>query len=687
MRTILTGLFVLVAASILTAADTATPRGDALLKDYLQNQTAALSTHSAALYPDLPAWQAARPELERQVREMLGLDPWPEKTPLHATITGGVDCDGFTVENLHFQSQPGLYVTANLYRPKNLSGKAPAVLYLCGHGLEKDKATGVSYGNKTHYQHHGAWFAKHGYVCLILDTLQLGEIEGHHRITFDEAKWWSVSRGYTPTGVEAWNAVRAIDYLLTRPEVDPERLGVTGRSGGGGSSWWITAIDQRIKTAVPVAGITDLHNHILDHTIDGHCDCMFMLNTYQWDYWQVAALAAPRPVLLANTDKDNIFPLDGVVRLHSEVRHLYHLLGVPRHWGLNITEGPHKDTQELQLHAFVWMERFLKNSEAPIESLAMPRIPREQLRVFQHLPTDQRNTTVEESFVPAAPAPTLPETPAQWASQRDAWLNALRTICFRAWPAKAPDSAPELVSTRTLEGIQLTHYSLQSQPGVSLDLYLLHSPTLKEPELITLNVLDQKGWKDFAAMALTGDPLPPSARADLASQSAMLLARPWVMAYLAPRGIGPTSWSHGLKKDTQSERRLIMLGQTTDSMRVWDVRRTVQSVRSIARYKTTPLWLQAEGAMAGVTLYASLFEPDITRLDLWQLPHSHTTGPTFLNVLRVLDLPAAVALAAERSRVRIYDADATAWTYPSKVAAQLGWPTDRIDIRTPPPAP
>jgi hypothetical protein len=122
-------------------------------------------------------------------------------------------------------------------------------------------------------------------------------------------------------------------------------------------------------------------------------------------------------------------------------------------------------------------------------------------------------------------------------------------------------------------------------------------------------------------------------------------------------------------------------------MRVWDVRRAVQTVRSIARYKTTPLWLQAEGAMAGVTLYASLFEPDITRLDLWQLPHSHTTGPTFLNVLRVLDLPAAVALAAERSRVRIYDADATAWTYPSKVAAQLGWPTDRIDIRTPPPAP
>ena len=141
------------------------------------------------------------------------------------------------VENLHFQSQPGLYVTGNLYRPKKIEGKLPAILYLCGHGgVKKD---GVSYGNKVHYQHHGAWFARHGYVCLTIDSLQLGEIEGIHHGTYQYDMWWWLNRGYTPAGVEAWNCIRALDYLQSRADVDPEKLGVTGRSGGGAYSWWI----------------------------------------------------------------------------------------------------------------------------------------------------------------------------------------------------------------------------------------------------------------------------------------------------------------------------------------------------------------------------------------------------------------------------------------------------------------
>ena len=116
--------------------------------------------------------------------------------------------------------------------------------------------------------------------------------------------WWWLNRGYTPAGVEAWNCMRALDYLETRPEVDGDKLGVTGRSGGGAYSWWIAAIDERIKGAVPVAGITDLQNHVVDGGVEGHCDCMFMVNTYRWDYPQVAALVAPRPLLIANTDSD-----------------------------------------------------------------------------------------------------------------------------------------------------------------------------------------------------------------------------------------------------------------------------------------------------------------------------------------------------------------------------------------------
>ncbi|HID22898.1 MAG TPA: acetylxylan esterase, partial [Planctomycetaceae bacterium] len=270
-------------------------------------------------------WQKQRERRRRELLYMLGLDPLPEKTDLKATVTGTVEAEEFVVEKLHYQSLPGLYVTANFYRPKDLSGPVPTILYVCGHG--RVKIDGVSYGNKANYQHHPAWFARHGYCCLILDSLQLGEIEGIHHGTYRYGMWWWIARGYTPAGVEAWNCIRALDYLATRPEVDMKRIGVTGRSGGGIYTWWIAAVDDRPYALVPVAGITDLENYVVDGAIEGHCDCMFMVNTYQWDFPLVAALAAPRPLLLSNSDKDRIFPLDGVMRLYWQIRRLYDLYG------------------------------------------------------------------------------------------------------------------------------------------------------------------------------------------------------------------------------------------------------------------------------------------------------------------------------------------------------------------------
>ena len=102
--------------------------------------------------------------------------------------------------------------------------------------------------------------------------------------------------------------MRALDYLQSRKEIDPERIGATGRSGGGAYSWFIAAIDDRIKVTVPVAGITDLENHVVDGVVEGHCDCMYFVNTYRWDYPQLAAMVAPRPLLISNTDKDRDLP-------------------------------------------------------------------------------------------------------------------------------------------------------------------------------------------------------------------------------------------------------------------------------------------------------------------------------------------------------------------------------------------
>ena len=182
--------------------------GDQHLAEYFKLQTALIGDRCLNPLPDRASWEAQRAEYRRQLMEMLGLDPLPERTDLQVTVTGTIETDDFVVEKLYFQSMPRLYVTGNLYRPKELSGRVPAILYVCGHaGVRKE---GISYGNKCAYQHHGVRFARLGYVCLVIDSVQLGEIEGIHHGTYRYGMWWWLNRGYTPAGVEAWFGIRAL---------------------------------------------------------------------------------------------------------------------------------------------------------------------------------------------------------------------------------------------------------------------------------------------------------------------------------------------------------------------------------------------------------------------------------------------------------------------------------------------
>lgn len=659
-----------------------TERGDRMLTEYFAHETAKLAERSLADIKTLDDWKARREELMQQLREMLSLDPWPEKTPLNAVITGKVEHEEFTVENLHFQSRPGLYVTANLYVPKGLEGPVPAVLYVCGHG--RVKIDGVSYGNKTHYQHHGAWLARHGYVCLIIDTLQLGEIEGIHHGTHREGMWWWNCRGYTSAGVEAWNCIRALDYLETRSEVDAEKMGVTGRSGGGAYSWWIAALDERIKAAVPVAGIVDLESHVVDGCVEGHCDCMFMLNTYRWDYPMVATMVAPRALLLTNTDKDGIFPLEGVIRTHRQVREIYRLYDADKNFALQISEGPHKDTPELQVAAFRWLNLHLKGDDGPVEMPAEKLFTPQELKVFQgDLPADEQNTTIQETFTVVAPRPEVPADSEAWRQQRDAWMQALKEKCFRGWPDDAGELDMREVSSGTKDGVRLTVYEYQSQPHVRLPLYVLSSAEEQEPAEVTLRVVDEAEWQ-IILKAVRGafeeqlgnerlDETVEEGFLDFEDIAAGLSGGKPAVAVVPPRGIGPTQWDQTEREHTHIERRFMLLGQTADTMRVWDVRRALQTVRSIEAYSDASLQIVGNGPMAGVALYASLFEPNVAQLQIGSLPMSHREGPYFFNVQRVLDMPQAVAMAAERSKVMLRTKAPEAWQYAVEVAKNLGW--------------
>jgi len=693
-RTAVIAFLALVATVSTTPADAAPPlidtaRGDKMIAEYFSRETARLRDRCLADVKSLDDWQAKRQVYRKQLLEMLGLDPMPQRTDLKATITGKVDHEKFTVEKLHFQSRPKLYVTANLYVPKGVTKRLPAILYVCGHGGVKKK--GISYGNKACYQHHGAWFARHGYVCLTIDTLQLGEIEGIHHGTYSAkyAMWWWNNRGYTSAGVEAWNCMRALDYLQTRKEVDPERLGVTGRSGGGAYSWWITATDERIKVAVPVAGITDLENHVVTGCVEGHCDCMFMVNTYGWDYPMVAALIAPRPLLLSNTDRDGIFPLDGVVRTYSRVRRIYELYGAKEKLGLLITSGPHKDTQQLRVPAFHWFNKYLKGEDPPIDVPAERLFQPEQLKVFAELPSDSINADIQETFTEASAPPKPPTSAAEWAKARDGWRKALLEKSFRGWPRQAGPLDLKRVFSAERQGLRLSAYDFTSQASIRLRLYLVEPVGSASPEAVVMNVLDKQGWTEWLASMrpafeteLKDETLPKADPKAFETVRTWIEKRKCAAVFVAPRGIGPTAWNQKERKQTHHRRRFMLLGQTLDGMRVWDVRRAVQAVRSLDTLKDVPLVLESKRQIAGVTLYASLFEPNIARLELDDLPTTHRGGPIFLNVRRYLDMPEAVAMAAERWPVTISQTDLTGWEYPTAVGKKLGWEAGRLTIRS-----
>jgi len=658
---------------------------DQRLAAYFKAETAGLRDACLADVKTLDDWKAKRETYRKQLLEMLGLDPMPPKTDLKATVTGTTERDDFVVEKLHFQSRPKLYVTANLYRPKKLDKPAPAILYVCGHGGVK--IDGVSYGNKVSYHHHGCWFARHGYVCLTIDSLQLGEIEGIHHGTYRYGMWWWNNRGYTPAGVEAWNCIRALDYLQSRKEVDPERFGVTGRSGGGAYSWWIAAIDERIKAAVPVAGITDLENHVVDGCAEGHCDCMYFVNTYRWDYPMLPALVAPRPLMIGNSDDDAIFPLDGVKRTYKKARRIYELYGAGEDIALNITEGGHRDTRELRVPAFKWFDKHLKGIQRdeypPAEKMFKP----EELKVFDSLPEDAINAKIHETFVPVADPPKVPESKEAWAGIRDGWMRALREKSFGGWPQAPLPLDVKKAFTAERRSLRLTAYDFASQENVRLRLFLVAAADGSVARVL-LNVLDEDAWKIFLAMMRPAFETElreyelPEANEELLNEY-VTTARDLghATAYIAPRGVGPSAWNPNERKQVQIRRRFMLLGQTRDAMRVWDVRRAIQVLRTLETTREAPLELSGDAGTAGVTLLASLFEPRIERVKLQGLPTGFRDGPILLNARRFLDMPQILAMTTERSRVVLLQPDTSGWEYPKAVADKLDWGDGGLQLR------
>ena len=335
-----------------------------------------------------------------------------------------------------------------------------------------------------------------------------------------------------------------------------------------------------------------------------------------------------------------------------------------------------------------WLEKHLKGSGdggAATKKYFQP----EELRVLESRPEGERNTRIHETFVEAA-SHEVPASKRAWEVSRDRWRKDLKEKSFRGWPNKpSPRNLKKVFEVRR-HGLQFSAYDFDSQQAIRLRLYLVRRAGDHKDDLVVLNVLDETGWKSFLATMrpgfekeLSGETLPAGDKESFESERKMHASFRWAMAYVAPRGIGPTAWNQTEKKQTQHRRRFMLLGQTLDGMRVLDVRRAAESLRSVSGLEETPLWLQSHRTMAGITLYAALDTPKVARLDLHELPKSHRDGPILLNVRRYLDMPQAVAMAAEHSRIVIYQDGAKGWKYPTAVIEKLRWGKKQLQIRAP----
>lgn len=621
----------------------------ALATERLERQSRAELTSTEPLEARQSRWRV-------RFLESMGLHPLPEKTPLNPAITGKIEKELFTVEKIHFQSRPGLYVTGNLYLPKNGNAPFPTILYVCGHATLVREEPGpdgkplkVAYGSKIPYQHHPALFAASGYACLILDTLQLGEIEGTHHGTYRFNRWWWHDRGYTPAGVELWNAIRALDYLESRRQVDKSRLAVTGRSGGGATSWWLAAADTRVKAAVPVAGLSDLRGHLLQGEMEpnipgcitGHCDCMYFHNVGQLDFAQVISLCAPRAVLLGNSDKDAIFPVGGYRRPPSLARLAYSQAGKPDSLALMETAGGHVDTPELRQGAMGWMDRHAAGTQVhDLQNRKPEALEPRSLKVFDKIPADEQNTRVDEWFVPRAnhAIPESAKAAAQWLQTEPERIRGelLRTT-FAHWP-KEHCPVPRLVSSSTREGRLVQVWSLEVEPGLEIPFSVNcpANPVSGQPAKVRVTV----GPPPIAeGGGIVARKVPSANEVEVAFN---------------PRGTGSLQWSDthpgpdGKPKPHMTRRRLALLGATVESGQVWDILQLLQALAMIPQTSNQEIHLTAPGPMGVNALYASIFSKPLEGLKLEKIPLSHLDGPHYLHVLRWLDIPQAIACSKAR---------------------------------------
>ncbi len=309
----------------------------------------------------LSDWQKRQKLIQETLTDVVGA--FPDKTPLKAKITRVVNKDGYKVENIIYESQPGYFVTSALFIPDVIKDvRAPAIIYCSGHSDSGYRS----------YTNIILNLVKKGFVVFAFDPIGQGERLQYFNPEKGKSsmKWPAWEHSYTGaqlfiTGNTLarnfiWDGIRAVDYLLTRKEVDQTRIGITGRSGGGTQSAYVAAFDDRIKAVAPENYITSFTRLIQARGVQD-AEQNFMYGIQKGiDMADILSVRAPKPALVITTTQD-MFPIQGSIETVEEVSRIYKAYGKPENFTMVSDDAPHASTKKNREAMYAFFQKELNN--------------------------------------------------------------------------------------------------------------------------------------------------------------------------------------------------------------------------------------------------------------------------------------------------------------------------------------
>ncbi len=337
-------------------------------------------------------WMMRQSVVREKLMGMVG--PFPEKTPVNVRITGTIKKEGYRIDKIVYEPMPGYYVTGCLYVPDGIKGKAPAILNVIGHNQEAFRAP--------LYQVINFNLVKKGMIVFAIDPPGQGEHVQYFdpKINFSSIGYTVIEHCYFGnqcflSGSSAaryfiWEGMRAIDYLVTRKDVDPERIGVTGFSGGGTVTSYISAFDDRVKVSVPCSWATS-NRRALETKGDQDGETIFPHGIAEGiTFEDLLEVRAPKPTLMTFVSRDEYLCLQGAREAYSEAKMAYNAFGREDNLELVEDDSKHWMTPKIRLAIYAFFMKHFNISGDPAEAEAEILSP-EELKVT---PTGQISTSL-----------------------------------------------------------------------------------------------------------------------------------------------------------------------------------------------------------------------------------------------------------------------------------------------------